>query len=207
MHTATNVGGDFEIVGDDVYPLPSPPPAPSPSPTRRTIRRTPARCTSGGFCRGLRGYDAFTRWASSIAISASTISSFRATPLLDRSSAISRAGGGTISRPKSARNPSSVPRGQPKSDIYDLSITIKGQALYPWAQNRVLCWAPLDSWPQASLSCGCYKNLLRDSTKHGSVRKKGPQRTECLKNTQQCCAVPSGCDARTQLCHPRNTLT
>ena len=87
------------------------PAAPPPSPTRRTIRRTPARCTSGGFCRRSRGCDAFTRWASSIAISVSTISSFRATPLPDCSSAISRAGGGTISRPKSARNPSSVPGG------------------------------------------------------------------------------------------------
>jgi hypothetical protein len=153
MHTATNVGGDFEIVGDDVYPLPSPPPAPSPSPTRRTIRRTPARCTSGGFCRGLRGYDAFTRWASSIAISASTISSFRATPLLDRSSAISRAGGGTISRPKSARNPSSVPRGQPsrtsmisaspsKAKLFILGLKTEFFVGRPWTLGlKPLCLA------------------------------------------------------------------
>jgi len=58
---------------------------------------------------------------------------------------------------------------------YDLSTTIKGQALYPWAQSRVFCWAPLDSRPQAPLSCGCYKNLPRDSMKHESVRTKGPK--------------------------------
>ena len=95
----------------------------------------------------------------------------------------------------------SAPPSRPK--LYIPSVF--SQALY-----RDLCWAAprlLASSPP--LSCGCYKNL--HTTPNENTRapeQKRPQRTECPRNIRQCHAVPSGCDARTQLCHhPHNTPT